>query len=147
MATERSSPLRLVNPSDDQLCSAFAEHVCKYRRTEKPDDWADDDTTQFWVKPETGRAMIGTAWRSDSFENGKWSHSWKFADFTKSSDAVLPFLQKHNVEMRYCRDAIFWQVIIDHNEEEKSSMDHNMLFAKAALLCLLRAHGSEVSFT
>lgn len=130
----------LTHPTDDQLNAAFAKQVAGY-----------------YVKNEfPGTDFPFTAWQGDKHLS---DHRWASADgplshitpFTRSMDAVLPWLEKYPyVEIHRVNDD-GWQVaIINHKElaigyEEgvKGEAWYDTL-PRACVIALLRANGVEV---
>lgn len=144
--------MKLINPPDDELDAAFAEHVAGWK-------WED------WNMCGEKRMLLigpGLSWED------------RHPEYTKSADAVLPWLEK-------CKDRGWWVQVKDHTngiecgrrdwlviisdyddccdpyagepgyaESGKPLMYREgaaPVFAKAAVIALLRAHGVEVEFT
>lgn len=119
--------MKLTNPTDDQLDAAFAERVAGLE----------------WME---GEAEPGYDWIRGWHKDGEVIPDCP--DFTTSADAVLPWLEK-------CADSILplggpivimqieakWHVRIGEHRAT------HVIFAKAAVIALLRANGVEVVFS
>ncbi len=118
----RTSLVKLLNPTDDQLNAAFATEVAGWFRTERLGK-------QVIYDPEGGHVLIGD--------------TRCMPKFTRSFDAVLPLLDTikwHVTTM----DGGFTFVI--RGPGPNATCTHPEL-ATAAVLALLRANGVEVEFT
>lgn len=120
--------MKLIDPTDDQLNVAFAEYVCG------------------WIRRDMGK--IGTHKKPDAFHSARgWEcNEINPTQFTTSSDAVLPWLEKC-----YCQIGFgpAWRVTIEGGRTNKinaaTHLDDSL--PRAAAIALLRAHGVEVEFT
>lgn len=120
--------MTLTNPTDDQLDAAFAGKVCGWKRI------AEATNVAFEV-PETGARGTPPA-------------------FTRSFDAVLPWLEKWRdsgngiaIGATITSAGPGWRVdIIDVNGSTTITM-FSLSLPMAIVGALLRAHGVEVEFT
>jgi len=114
--------MKLINPTDNELDAAFAEHVAG------------------WTHVYLGGP--GYVWKHPRPSDGELS-IYPLERFTAYADAVLPYLEK----CRYITTATFvptqqkWCVGIGGDSGTAS------IFARAAVIALLRAHKVEVEFT
>jgi hypothetical protein len=162
--------MKLINPTDDELNAAFAEHVARWKRHEplrgekRKVVCRLSESNYDPFRPQRGDIIV--VW-TDGRLGGT------YPQWTTSADAVLPWLEK-------CKDRGWWVKIKDHTngiecgrrdwlviisdyddccdpyagepgyaEPGKPLMYRegaSPVFPKAAVLALLRAHGVEVEF-
>ncbi len=126
--------MRLLNPTDDELNAAFAEKVAGWRAK----------GTECVLLYENGHCR-------EIDKSGKWTGLGRpIESFTKSADAVLPWLEKHT--WRGCSYSTIDGAhrsatveIVGRNLELITI--HSDTLPRAAVIALLRAHGIEVGFT
>lgn len=112
--------MKPVNPTDDELNAAFAEKVCGWKRIVGAAN----------VAFETPVGTRGTA-----------------PEFTKSADAVLPWLIKFSVTIQKVAEEE-WDVGVEPEDEDlRTQYHHDKYLARACAIALLRAHGVEIEFT
>lgn len=122
--------MKIINPTDDQLDAAFAEHVAGQIPTVSPGYFTYPNVRGFW----------------------------RAKKFTQSSDAVLPWLEKGRESGRRIGIEVgfrLWRIWIhDKNTDglydsclERRPDGESDTLPRAAVIALLRAHGVEVEFT
>lgn len=127
--------MKLVNPTDGQLNSAFAEHVAGW----------------FPIEPKHSKGslmMVDEWWDANGYPVGA-------PRFASSADAVLPWLEKSEryVSVRHWRghweEQPGWMVILYEDDEGGRELARavDTSLPRAAVIALLRAHGVEVEFT
>lgn len=121
--------MKLTNPTDDTLSSVFAEKVA---------GWS--------INPANGCCYHSEKeWRLSPLCGG-----WPKPAFTRSADAVLPWLEKHTwrgCSYRSPSGSHFnaqVEIVVNYDKQLSAS---DKSFAHAAVIALLRAHGVEVEFT
>lgn len=129
--------MKLIDPSDEELNSAFAEKIAGWVITER----------------RTDGAMYGHPNSAPSYDVAECPPGL-IPNFARSADAVLPHLEKMGEWSQYYHkgspESERWSVgvdrIIPHGSgwagQAKAST-----FARATTIALLRAHGTEVEFT
>ncbi len=121
--------MKLVNPTDDQLNTAFAEKVAGYFSNPafKPQ--------HSWCrKSPTGEIVVLDGLGA-------------LPPFTRSMDAVLPWLEKCAAWRRDADGEVF---VYRHSAAGSASAGgkkETMCFPCSCVIALLRAHGVEVEFT
>jgi hypothetical protein len=127
----------LTNPTDDQLNAAFAEHVAGFKHGGM-NIGGDPNNTFGW-------SMTGPGSKDPAAPLHEKLSFWWTSDlpkFTRSMDAVLPWLKKAGLwECGYSahHDGYWVTVSYGHDSEDKS-------LPRAAVIALLRANGVEVVF-
>lgn len=129
--------MKLVDPSATLLLESFAEHVAKWKRADGGCPCG-EEACGSWMLPDGTYEYI--------------------PDWLGSMNAVLPWLEKYAWGVRSCGmtgsthgypHCMFW-VIMD-GQEYQGNVFHGdsitMSLPRAAVICLLRAHGVEVEFT
>lgn len=112
--------MKLTNPTDEELNVAFATEVAGWKST-----------------PIHMPRKAGDVWWHDSGGN-----LTEGANFTRSADLVLPWLEKREeAGFHYLKG--HWYV---HLYAEDKSCANSPRLALAAVIVLLRAHGVEVEF-
>lgn len=115
--TDRAAPRKgnviLRNPTDAQLENAFAEHVAGFLSIRHGYGYPNKDATGVVKVPP----------------------------FTRSADAVLPWLEKHDAIVTHSVKEADWRVVILGGR-----CDSDKSFPRAAVICLLRANGVTVTF-
>lgn len=116
--------MKLIDPTDDELNRAFAEHVAGMTQCES---LVDVDEKRWCGKPPT---------------------------FTEYADAVLPWLEKWDCRTLSAWRGTEWTCFVCTEEESFPEWEGVVGFdgsaanpAKAVVICLLRANGVEIEFT
>lgn len=129
----------LINPTDDELSAAVAEHVAGWKRIPADENWK-----EIWEGPD-GQLEL----------DGPW--------FATSADAVLPLLTAHTKRTNEQRggEGDTWRIYAPADEtdtwtvcpvwmhhdgaiEETGDAGHDKSLPRAACIALLRAKGIEV---
>lgn len=110
--------MKLTNPTDEQLNAVFAEKVAGMR-----------------FDPDEG-------WRC---KDGFSTTAPDYNDFTRSADAVLPWLDRvgWTCDNSYDEVVRIW----GHRGRSEHFIHTDKSFPRAAVIALLRARGVEVEFT
>ena len=119
--------MKLIDPTDDALNAAFAEHVAGF---------------SFPTAPSDGRC---DEWRGANYRGSAdvilpWLE--KYRDRAAGSSMAT-------ICADYASQAPFWTVIVGPAIKDQGDLfrgDHESL-AKAAVIALLRAHNIEIEFT
>lgn len=125
---EGAAGMKLIDPTDDELNAAFAEKVAGWKRLD----------CCLW---DVGYD-IGNPWcrkRSD----GVWISN--HAKWTRSADAVLPWLEKRGYSIIY-RGGMYDVRVYDDDGDNEAGRAYENCLPRAAVIALLRAHGIEVEF-
>lgn len=150
--------MKLVNPTDDQLNAAFAEKVAGWRcYKEKRGGYelcislapGDGEPWQHWDPKERAvrEARYTPVSCFEAIEIGFFGRG--LPQFTRSADAVLPWLEKSGAWSAYReRDGAYEIELHDkHMPSGGNYFAFDKSFSRAAVIALLRAHGVEVTFT
>lgn len=113
----------------DALDAAFAEKVAG------------------WYLSRNGESLDYVCYRSEAdYFAQPLSGTWPLPKFTRSADAVLPWLERGLAEARHTHDDRWsgrkWTVYVLNGYSSGSGISHS--FPHAAVIALLRAHGVEV---
>lgn len=141
--------MKLTNPTDDELGAAFITEVCGGRIVDK------EPAMEAREPVLTGRWLDGklyvASW-SRAAPNVKMWHDWDKARFTRSFDAVLPWMHCQwscNITHQWTVLFVGWTVRLmtpkDVNKQLTMAQDESL--PRAAVIALLRAHGVEIIFT
>lgn len=132
--------MKLTNPTDDQLDAAFAIEIVGYKMLRQ--EMFGTHFVPRWCPPGTPDAVNMLALDT------------KPPGFTRSFDAVLPWLEKHEW-WEICQDRTiekthspYWcSIFYDKGEEYDSHQGSADTAPLAAVIALLRADGHEIEFT
>lgn len=127
--------MKLTDPTLDELDRAFAEHVAGWNK----------------IGPDFQQRIYGELWIKDGTTISAPPH------FTRSFDAVLPWLEKCreigrriHCEMGFKR----WRIWIHDKQPsglylsgDREADGDSESFPLAAVIALLRANGHEITFT
>ena len=141
--------MKLHNPTDDQLDAAFAEKVAGWGRIVTFELSAIDTNGLIF-----GRRSIPAPLGAFEKDGVILEHPPRF---TRSFDAVLPWLGKYNLVARFTRDCGRLSEHLSRPEENgkyfiniiRGGKEHEAIdktLPRAACIALLRAHGHEVTF-
>lgn len=156
---------KLTNPTDDELNAAFAENVAGYvlyRHAMEPPMSSLEVPEKWCYRDRHGTLYLGEPYRLHPAafdEIGlRWGYMWARPAFTRSMDAVLPWLEKKEVfEVIYNNNPHSGDVgyavqvadsFTEDNKEPKgrSGWVQNNFLPRACVIALLCAHGVEVEF-
>ena len=118
--------MKLLNPKDDELNAAFAEKVAGLANIS---DWG------------------AAGWHARDPKEGTRSPMRAIPDYVASTDAVLPWLEKHQWLSERFEPGPHnhtYQVWLGESPWDKSGGGPTL--AKAAVVALLRANGVDVEF-
>jgi hypothetical protein len=136
--------MKLINPTDDELNAVFAEEVAGWTdiRYEEGED-VDIDAREIYP------------WGGIAGSPPDGSKRRLVTPFTRSADAVLPWLNRHVVMIEHMCSQ--WRVLIHMGytggDKGPFTNRHDFIsegegeFAYHAVIALLRAHDVEVEFT
>lgn len=117
--------MKLIDPTNDQLDRAFAEHVCGWNAV----------------------CRCGESMKFHSrFDHTPVELEEPLPYFTRSADAVLPWLENTDDPDAALRDGL-WSVAFYVDKENNWVRGEDKSLPRAACIALLRAHGVEVEFT
>ena len=110
--------MKLINPTDDELNAAFAVAVAGY--VQREGGWEIPPMRAIWTEP---------------------------LDFTRSMNAVLPWLERTDWYAENLSHGRFGTVLVEINQPEKAITAEASSLPRACVIALLRANGVEVTFT
>lgn len=132
--------MKLINPTDDELNAAFAEKVAGWQPTEDQIERA---------------SIIDEAWYGDATrEQAVQSAIRAFRPhFTRSMDAVLPWLEKSGYYVSLCywngpwAEPPGWCLSLwenDENGQQVGDYVRDKSLPRACVIALLRVHGVDI---